>query len=235
MSFSNRTSLLIGEEGVSLLARQRVAVLGLGGVGGHAAEALARAGIGTLALFDGDLVTESNRNRQIVALCSTMGENKAEAMARRILDINPGCHVAAHPIFYTTENASLYPLDGYDYVVDAVDMVSAKIEIITRAKAANVPVISCMGAGNKLHPECFQVADIEKTEVCPLARVVRRELKKRGITGVKVVYSRETPQPLSDKKESDKKRVPGSISFVPGAAGLVLAGAVVRDLLGMHS
>lgn len=242
----SRTEMLIGPDGVALLSGKTVAVLGVGGVGGHVCEALARAGIGGLALFDDDVVALSNLNRQLVALHSTLGQPKVEVMARRIADINPACRVEAHRLFYTPQNADTVDFAAYDYVVDAVDTVSAKLEIIARARAAGVPVISCMGAGNKLHPELFCVAPIEKTSVCPLARVMRRELKKRGITGVRVVYSTEQPrQPRPQaaappsctadggRPGTPKQNPPGSISFVPGAAGLVLAGAVVRDLLGL--
>ena len=242
-----RTALLLGEEGVALLAEKRVAVFGIGGVGGHACEALARAGVGALDLFDDDIVAESNLNRQLVALRSTLGQPKAEAMRDRIADINPGCRVQAHRVFYLPQNAAEHPLGLYDYVVDAVDTVSAKIALVENARAAGVPVICSMGAGNKLHPELFTVADIEKTSVCPLARVMRTELRKRGIRGVKVVFSTEPPLSVRAlpaetaevtaenpaRPGSPKQQVPGSISFVPAAAGLVLAGAVVRDLLGV--
>ncbi|MDL2325201.1 tRNA threonylcarbamoyladenosine dehydratase, partial [Ruminococcaceae bacterium OttesenSCG-928-A16] len=194
-----RTEMLVGEDAVALLAAKRVAVFGVGGVGGFVCEALARAGIGQLDIFDDDVVSISNLNRQIVALQSTVGRRKTSVMAQRIADINPACVVTEHAVFYTPQNADDYPLGVYDYIVDAVDTVSAKLEIITRAVAAGVPVISAMGAGNKLHPELFEVADIEKTSVCPLARVIRKELKKRNIHGVKVVYSKEeplTPLPL---------------------------------------
>ena len=242
-----RTALLLGEQGVAALAQKRVAVFGIGGVGGHACEALARAGVGALDLFDDDIVSESNLNRQLAALHSTLGQPKAEVMRRRIADINPVCRVTAHRVFYLPQNAGDYPLDIYDYVVDAVDTVSAKIALVENAYAAGVPVICSMGAGNKLHPELFTVADIEKTSVCPLARVMRTELRKRGIRGVKVVYSTELPRapetaalPEAGQAEAvpgrpgtPKQNPPGSISFVPAAAGLVLAGAVVRDLLGL--
>ncbi len=232
MSFSQRTAMLLGEAGVQTLAKAHVAIFGIGGVGGYVAEALARAGVGQLSLFDGDTVAESNLNRQLIALRSTLGQNKAQLMASRIADINPACQATAYPVFYTPANAHSYPFAPFGYVVDAVDMVTAKLEIIARAKAAGVPVISSMGAGNKLHPELFEVADISKTSVCPLARVMRRELKQRGITGVKTVFSREEAQKPQAAPCADGGRVPpGSVSFVPGAAGLVLAGAVVRDLL----
>lgn len=244
---SSRTAMLIGQGGVSLLKTKHVAVFGIGGVGGHVCEALARAGVGALTLFDKDTVAESNINRQIVALRSTLGMPKAEVMAARILDINPECRVTAHTVFYTPQNADEYPFGGYDYIVDAVDTVAAKLTLIERAKAAGVPIISAMGAGNKLHPEKFDVMDISKTQACPLARVMRRELKKRGISKVKVVCSSEVPlkpaqaeaggaddagESTAQAAPQTRKDTPGSISFVPSAAGLVLAGAVVRDLLG---
>lgn len=240
MSFTSRTEMLIGKEGVRRLAAKQVAVFGLGGVGGHACEALARAGVGALDIFDAEMVTVTNCNRQVIALRSTLGEEKSRVMAQRISDINPACRVRAHSVFYGDANAWEYPFDRYDYVVDAIDTVSSKLEIIRKAKDTGVPVVSSMGAGNKLHPEQFEVADICETSVCPLARVMRRELKKLGITGVKVVYSREPPiRPLDmpeppDEKNPGKRHPPGSISFVPGAAGLILAGVVVRDLLGIE-
>ncbi len=243
--FSTRTEMLVGQEGIERLAKARVAVFGVGGVGGFACEALARAGVGTLDLFDDDVVAVSNINRQIVALESTVGQGKVTVMQERIGEINPACVVHAHKTFYTPENACEYPFEEYDYIIDAVDTVSAKLTIVERAKKAKVPVICAMGAGNKLHPELFEVADIEKTSICPLARVMRRELRKRRIKGVKVVYSKEMPltplqveapaeAPSGLRTGAPKKQTPGSISFVPGAAGLILAGAVVRDLLGIE-
>lgn len=237
-----RTEMLIGTEGVELLAQKSVAVFGVGGVGGFVCEALARAGIGRIDLFDDDVVAPSNINRQIVALHSTVGMPKVEVMAQRIAQINPACNVQAHRVFYVPDTAHLYPLELYDYVIDAVDTVSAKVEIICRARQAGVRVITSMGAGNKLHPELFRVANIEETTVCPLARVMRKELRKMGIRGVKAVYSTEValtprcqppaePAAMSLRPGKPKRIVPGSISFVPAAAGLVLAGAVVRDLL----
>lgn len=246
-----RTAMLIGGDGIATLAQKRVAVFGVGGVGGHVCEALARAGVGALDVFDGDTVAKSNLNRQIVALHSTLGQLKCQVMARRIADINQACAVRALPVFYTPENAEQYPFAEYDYVVDAVDMVSAKIEIIARAKEAGVPVISSMGTGNKLHPEGFCMVDIAATSMCPLARVMRRELKKRGIAGVPVVCSGEEPlrprvpaqaeaaeakpgeTELAQAPAYQKRCAPGSISFVPAAAAMVLAGAVVRGLLGL--
>lgn len=241
-----RTAMLIGEQGVCCLQQKHVAVFGVGGVGGAVCEALARAGIGNITLFDDDVVSESNINRQVVALRSTVGKPKVQVMAAHIANINPECKVTANRVFYLPQNAAQYPLKAFDYVVDAVDTVSAKLEIICRAKQAGVPVISAMGAGNKLHPECFKVADIAKTSICPLARVVRKELKKRGVQGVKVVYSTEMPvsatarpdapcgENTPERPGTPKQQVPGSISFVPAAAGLVLAGQVVRDLLGVQ-
>lgn len=246
--FTSRTKMLLGKEATEQLAKKRVAVFGIGGVGGYVCEALARAGIGNLVLFDDDVVSLSNVNRQIVALRSTIGRAKVDVMKQRIADINPNCTVEANRIFYTPDTADEISFVGFDYIVDAVDTVSAKLEIIVRAKQAGVPVISAMGAGNKLYPEKLQVADIEKTSVCPLARVMRRELRKRRIKNVKVVYSQEEPRtPDASLQEEPsppilgqvirpgkpKKQTPGSVSFVPAAAGLLLAGAVVRDLAGL--
>ncbi len=230
-----RTAMLLGEDGVEKLKNSRIAVFGIGGVGGHAAEALARAGVGALDLFDGDVVSESNINRQLVALHSTIGRFKAEVMAARIRDINPNARVHVRNVFYTAENAAEFPLDAYDYVLDAVDMVSAKLLLVENATAANVPIISCMGAGNKLDPTAFRISDIYKTKMCPLAKVMRRELKLRGVRKLKVVYSEEIPQtPLSFEEEStlapQKRQTPGSLSFVPSVAGLILAGEVIKDL-----
>ena len=243
MSFLSRTERVLGKEGTALLAQKRVAVFGVGGVGSYVCEALARAGVGALDIFDGDAVAPSNLNRQLEALCSNVGMPKAAEMAKRIADINPACAVRAEQVMYTAENAQLYPFNRYDYVVDAVDMVSAKLEIIARANAAGVPVVSCMGTGNKLHPELFRLGLIEDTSVCPLARVMRRELKKRGIGKVRVVYSTEQPTVRdADARDGRAERVelkgkhpaPGSVSFVPGAAGLIIAGAVVRALAGVE-
>ncbi|MBQ9131218.1 MAG: tRNA threonylcarbamoyladenosine dehydratase [Clostridia bacterium] len=229
-----RTAMLLGCEGVEALQRARVAVFGVGGVGGYACEALARAGIGALDLFDMDTVSPSNINRQIVALHSTVGRYKTEVMAERIKDINPECRVTVHNVFYLPENADSYPLEDYDYVVDAVDTVAAKIELALRAKAAGVPLIAAMGAGNKLDPTRFTVTDLSKTSGCPLARVMRRELKARGVTHLKVVYSTEPAAPIpKDSPMEEKtpgKRAPGSLSFVPSVAGLILAGEVIREL-----
>jgi tRNA A37 threonylcarbamoyladenosine dehydratase len=230
-----RTALLLGEETLEALAKKSVAVFGVGGVGGFVVEALARSGIGKITLFDKDVVDLTNINRQIIALSSTVGRYKCDVMKERILDINPSCEVVCHNVFYLPENADEYPFDDYDYIVDAVDTVSAKLEIITRAHKAGVSCISSMGTGNKLDPTRLEVSDIEKTSVCPLARVMRRELKARGITHLKVVWSSEpvAPRPAdAPAVESDGKRIPpASISFVPSSAGLMLAGEIVKDLI----
>lgn len=230
-----RTALLLGEEGIKRLLGAKVAVFGIGGVGSYCVEALARAGVGNLVLFDSDRVAPSNINRQIIALQSTVGMLKTEAAARRVADINPDCQVIQHPVFFLPENSGEYDLSDCDYFVDAVDTVAAKLSIIQLAARQNIPVISCMGAGNKLDPTLFEVADISCTSVCPLARVMRRELKKRGILHCKVVYSKEPPvsslhEAVSPSDGSFRKSVPGSVSFVPSVAGLILAGEVVRDL-----
>lgn len=225
-----RTGLLLGESGLDKLRHSRVAVFGVGGVGGYVVEALVRSGIGELTIVDKDEVAESNINRQIIATMGTIGQKKVDVMEQRILDINPGCIVHKYACFYLPETADQFDFAEYDYVVDAVDTVTAKIEIILRAEAANVPVISSMGAGNKLDPTAFEVADIYKTSVCPLARVMRRELKKRNINKLKVVYSKEEPLRAGIQEEGSVKRTPGSIAFVPSVAGLILAGEVVKDL-----
>ena len=230
-----REEMMLGTPAMEKLKNAHVAIFGIGGVGSWCAEALARAGVGALTLIDQDTVGESNINRQILALDSTLGMKKAEAMARRIADINPDCQVVQHPVFILPENIADLDLSGCDYLVDAVDTVAAKIAIIELAYKKDLPVISCMGAGNKLDPTRFEVADISKTSVCPLARVMRRELKKRGIEHCKVVYSKE--EPLHPRKTdeqlpdgSSRRSLPGSISFVPSVAGLVLAGEVIKDL-----
>lgn len=229
----SRTRMLLGDEGMCRLKRARVAVFGIGGVGGHAAEALARSGVGGLELIDKDTVSMSNLNRQIIALHSTVGRYKTEVMKERILDICPETEVAVHNCFFLPETAGQFDFSRYSYVVDAVDTVTAKLEIVLRAKAAGVPVISAMGAGNKLDPALFRVADIYSTEMCPLAKVMRRELKKRQVKKLKVVYSPEPPRiPFGAAGEEPGRRaVPGSTAFVPSVAGLVLAGEVIRDLV----
>lgn len=227
-----RTALLLGEAAVEKLAEARVAVFGVGGVGGYAVEALARSGIGGFVLTDSDTVSESNINRQIIATHSTVGRYKTEVMKERILEINPEARVETRQCFFLPENADSFDFTEYSYVVDAVDTVSAKLEIIMRAKAAGVPVISSMGAGNKLDAAGFKVSDIYDTRVCPLARVMRRELKKRGIDSLKAVYSEEEPiKPLAEISEGGKRTLPGSVAFVPSVAGLVLAGEVIKDLI----
>lgn len=246
MNQFERTEILIGQESMRRLSSKRVAIFGVGGVGGYTAEALARCGVGALDLFDNDTVSFSNLNRQIIALHSTVGRFKVDVMCERILDINPNASVLVHRVFYLPENADKYDLSVYDYVVDAIDTVSGKLEIIVRCKKAGVRVISAMGAGNKLDPTRFEVSDIYKTSVCPLARVMRRELRSRGVKDLKVVYSREEPvrsepgsrtgnERFRDEKETAVSgRVPGSVSFVPSAAGLIIAGEVVRELAGLE-
>ena len=228
-----RTALLLGEEGVARLRAAHVILFGLGGVGGHVAESLARAGVGQLTLVDADTVAESNLNRQILALRSNLGQPKAQAAAARVRAINPDCRVQPVEMFYLPENADSLPFDGADYVVDAVDTGTAKLEIITRAQAAGVPVISCMGTGNRLHPEMLRLGMLSKTSGCPLARVMRRECRARGLADIPVVYSEEpalTPRPSDADPAPGRRAVVGSVSFVPGAAGLILAGAVVRAI-----
>ena len=229
MQFS-RTALLIGEDGVEKLKKARVAVFGVGGVGGYVVEALARSGVGALDLVDKDTVSESNINRQIIALHSTVGQYKTEVAAARARDINPHVKVQTHNVFYLPETASTFDFSAYDYVVDAIDTVSGKLALVEQAKRCDVPIISSMGAGNKLDPTAFEVADISKTSVCPLARVMRRELKKRGIEHLKVVYSKEEPLLSLETDEETGKSVPGSIAFVPSVVGLIIAGEVIKDL-----
>lgn len=229
-----RTELLLGRDGIEKLKNSYIAIFGIGGVGGYTAEALARSGVGRLDLIDNDTVVLSNINRQIIALHSTVGRYKVDVMKERISDINPDADVNAIKCFFLPENKDEFDFGKYDYIVDAVDTVSAKIAIIEEAKKAGVPVISSMGAGNKLHPEMFELADISKTSVCPLAKVMRNELKKRGITDVKAVYSKEPPIKSGVIDEKSGKPVPGSISFVPSATGLIIAGEVIRHLTGIE-
>lgn len=231
-----RSAMLLGAPAVERLHRAHVAVFGVGGVGGYTCEALARAGIGRLTLIDRDTVSLSNINRQIIALHSTLGRPKVEVMEERIRDINPDCRVITREEFYLPEGAEAFPLEDYDYIVDAVDTVAAKIDLAVRAAAAGIPIISAMGAGNKLTAEGFLVTDLSKTEGCPLARVMRRELKKRGVPHLKVVYSKEPAAPLHPEAplaatDASSRPSPGSLPYVPGVAGLMLAGEVVRDLL----
>ena len=229
-----RTQMLLGTDAVNTLQSSRVAVFGLGGVGGYTVEALARSGIGTIDLIDHDTVSVSNINRQILATHSTVGLPKVEAARRRILDINPACIVNTHPVFYTPETAHLFDFTQYDYIVDAIDTVTGKLQLVEAARAAQRPIICCMGTGNKLDASAFEVADISKTTMCPLARIMRKELNKRGIKHLKVVYSREealTPTGWEEEAAAlGKRQIPGSVAFVPGAAGLILAGEVIRDL-----
>lgn len=218
----SRTEMLIGETAMGKLENARVAVFGVGGVGGYVVEALVRSGIGAVDLIDSDTVCESNLNRQIIATKTTLGQTKVDAMQERIMQINPDCKVTTHCCFYLPETAGQFDFQQYDYVVDAVDTVTAKIELVMRAKECNVPIISSMGAGNKLNPAEFEVADIYKTSVCPLAKVMRRELKKRGVKKLKVVYSKEEP--------IKKCTPPGSVAFVPSVVGLIIASEVVKDI-----
>ena len=226
-----RTAMLLGDDGIKKLNQSTVAVFGLGGVGGYTVEALARAGVGHLVLTDSDTISVSNINRQLIALHSTVGMKKTEAFKERIKDINPDCKVTIHDCFYLPETAGEFDFSLYDYVVDAVDTVTAKLDIIMKSKEAGVPIISSMGAGNKLDPSLLRIADIYKTSVCPLAKVMRYELKKRGVKDLKVVYSTETPiKPLLKVKTEGKRQTPGSVSFVPSVAGLMIASEVIKDL-----
>ena len=229
-----RTAMLLGEDAVKRLQNARVAVFGIGGVGGYTVEALARSGIGQLDLIDSDTVSVSNINRQILATHSTVGMSKVEAAKARVLDINPECCVRTHQVFYTPETAHLFDFSEYDYIVDAIDTVTGKLALVQRAVEANTPIICCMGTGNKLDASAFQVADISKTSMCPLARIMRKELSKRGIKHLKVVYSQEEAlSPTGWEEEAaalGKRQIPGSVAFVPGAAGLILAGEVIKDL-----
>lgn len=228
-----RSAMLLGKEKIETLAEKKVAVFGIGGVGGYVVEALVRTGVGAFELVDHDEVSVTNINRQIIATTDTIGRNKAQVMKERILSVNPEADVSVRDCFFLPENAHDFDFSSYDYVVDAVDTVTAKLEIIERAKHAGVPVISAMGAGNKLDPTAFVVTDISKTSVCPLAKVMRRELKKRGISDVKVVYSKEQAMsPLFDPQPEaeTRKKTPGSVAFVPSVAGLIVASEVIKDL-----
>ena len=224
----SRTQILLGEESVAKLQKARVAVFGIGGVGGYTVEALARCGVGNLDLIDSDTVSISNINRQILATHSTVGMLKVDAAKARVLDINPECTVRTYPIFYLPETADQFDFSQYDYIVDCIDTVTGKLQLVERAVAVETPIICSMGTGNKLDPAAFMVADISKTSMCPLARIMRKELKKRGINHLKVVYSQEEAlTPDVDPEElarTGKRQIPGSVAFVPGAAGLILAG-----------
>lgn len=231
-----REEMLLGSEGVEKLKNSRVALFGVGGVGSYAAEALVRAGVGAIDIIDNDTVSESNLNRQLCALCSTLGRLKVDVVEERLLDIDPELKIRKYADFVLPENIDKYDFASYDYVIDAIDTVSAKLAIIERATAFGVPVISSMGTGNKLDPTAILVSDIQKTDTCPLARVMRRELKARGINHLKVVWSRETPiKPLFEKKSESGKVSPGSVSFVPSVAGLIAAGEVIKHLSGVNN
>ena len=229
-----RTRMLLGTEALERLQKARVAVFGIGGVGGYTVEALARSGVGQLDLIDSDTVSVSNINRQILATHSTVGLPKVEAAKRRVLDINPDCLVRTHQVFYTPETADRFDFAQYDYIVDAIDTVTGKLQLVERAAAAGTPILCCMGTGNKLDASAFEVSDISKTSMCPLARIMRKELGKRGIKHLKVVYSKEealTPTGWEEEAAAlGKRQIPGSVAFVPGAAGLILAGEVIRDI-----
>ena len=244
----SRTELLFGKEAMDKLAGSKVAVFGIGGVGGYVCEALVRSGVGAFDLIDDDKVCLTNLNRQIIATRSTVGKHKTDVMRDRMIDINPNVEVEVHKCFFLPENADDFPWDSYDYVVDAVDTVTAKIALVMKCKEKNIPIISSMGAGNKLDGSQFKVADIYKTKVCPLAKVMRRELKKRGVKKLKVVYSEEIPtRPIEDMaiscrnncicppgaehKCTERRDIPGSVAFVPSVAGLIIAGEVAKDLI----
>ena len=225
-----RTQMLIGEEAVSSLKEKKVIVFGVGGVGSYCCEAIARCGVGTITLVDNDTVSVSNINRQIIALHSTVGKYKTEVMMDRILDINPNCNVKCENVFYTDKKE--IDISSYDYIVDAIDTVSSKLALICEAQRLNIPVISSMGTGNKIDASRFQIADISKTSVCPLARVMRKELKERGIKKLKVLFSDEAPlTPKISLSDGSRRQIPASIAFVPSVAGLLIAGEVIRDLI----
>ena len=235
----SRTQMLLGEGAMEKLKNSHVAVFGIGGVGGHVVDALVRSGVGTITIVDKDTVSVSNINRQLIANHETVGRIKVDVMEEHIRRINPECKVAKHACFYLPDTADTFCFSDYDYVVDAVDTVTAKITLVERAQEAGVPIISSMGAGNKLNPADFEVADIYKTSVCPLAKVMRRELKKRGIKKLKVVYSKEEARQPKEtewgkaEQANQKKVIPGSIAFVPSVAGLILASEVIKDLCGI--
>lgn len=233
-----RTAMLLGEEGIEKLTNKRVAVFGIGGVGGHVVEALARSGVGALDLIDNDVVSVSNINRQIIATYDTVGRYKTEVMKERILSINPECKVTIYNTFYLPEERDKFPFTEYDYIVDAIDTVTAKIDLAVLSQELSIPLISSMGTGNKLDPSQFEITDIYKTSVCPLAKVMRKELKERGVKKLKVIYSKEEarkPLPLEEEAQNETKRraTPGSTAFVPAVAGLMIAGEVIRELAGV--
>ena len=232
----SRTQLLLGPEAMEKLHNSRVAVFGVGGVGGYAVEALARSGIGALDLIDNDQVCLSNINRQIIATMKTVGQYKVDVAEERVHDINPDCIVRTYKTFYMPDTASQFDFSEYDYVIDAIDTVTGKLELIAQADKTGTPVISSMGAGNKLDPTAFEVTDLYKTSICPLAKVMRRECKKRGIRALKVVYSKEEPvktseaMPVEESEGSTRRSIPGSVAFVPSVVGLIIAGEVIKDL-----
>lgn len=230
----SRTELLLGEKSLEILKKSHIAIFGIGGVGGFVTEALARIGVGNFDLIDNDTICLSNLNRQIIAAHSSLGKYKVDEMKNRILDINPNANVNVFKCFYLPETKNLFDFTNYDYVIDAVDTVTAKIQLILQAKESNTKIISCMGTGNKLDPTKFEITDIERTSVCPLARVMRQECKKRGIKNVKVLFSTEkplTPKQKLSSQNGNHKIAPGSVPFVPSVAGLIIAGEVVKDLL----
>ena len=231
----SRTELLLGSDAMKNLKNAKVAVFGLGGVGGYVVEALARSGVGALVLVDHDTISTTNINRQILATASTVGKSKAETAKMRVLEIDPNIAVEARMTFYGPDTADTFDFSGYDYVVDAIDTVTGKLALVTAAKAAGTPIISCMGTGNKLDPTKFQIADISKTSVCPLARIMRKECAKRGIKHLKVLFSTEdpiSPAPADEELPEGRRALPGSVAFVPSVAGLIIAGEVIKDLIG---
>lgn len=252
MNEFSRSELLLGSDGIGKLKDSKLAVFGIGGVGSFTVEALVRSGVENIAIFDDDKVCLTNINRQLIATRKTVGKAKVEVMRDRILEINPKVNVEIHQVFYTKENADKFDLSGYTYIVDAIDTVSAKLALIERAKGLNIPIISCMGAGNKLDPTQLEVADIYSTSMCPLARTMRSELRKRGIDKLKVVYSKEKAMKPKESKEdnckvgcicppnttrkcTERRQIPGSVAFVPSVAGLIIAGQVIRDIVGISA
>lgn len=234
MNEFSRTELLFGADGMKKLKQARIAVFGIGGVGGYAVEALARSGVGALDLIDNDTVSLTNLNRQIIALHSTLGMPKVEVAAKRIADINPDCIVRTYRTFYTPDTTEQFDFSQYDYIIDAIDTVTGKIALVLQAQASGTPIISSMGTGNKLDPTAFEVTDLSKTMFCPLARIMRKELRRRGVEHLKVVYSREeamTPEGESEEPSPGRRSIPGSAAFVPSVAGLILAGEVIRELV----
>ena len=227
----SRTKLILGLNGLEKLNNANVAVVGIGGVGGHAVEALVRAGVGNITIIDGDVVQESNINRQIFALKTNVGSLKVDAAKERLLAINPNLNLNAVNMFYSSETAANVDFSEFDYVVDAIDSIASKVELIVNCKAVNTPIISAMGAGNKLDPTRFEVSDIYKTSVCPLAKIMRKHLKEQGIKALKVVYSKEEPVKLTQNENNDNIKSIGSLSFVPSAMGLIIAGEVIKDLI----